>query len=278
MKKLIAVCVVAVLFLTSVNVSLGALTGDPEADGWTYQGHSLENGTYCRGSGNIGFDVYTTMFTVTDSSEFVMSSPDHPYYEDLDPHMAREWAVGDTIVGVGGVFSDITAAESGWASFPSSLTNVQADDKLRLQAKFGPSDEYYPSTTAPGSGNGGGSSDYCVEFVRTSGYLHPNDTNNYENWWALFAGEMMGQQNHSLYKDGDLARLIWTWDAENNRPGSWEILLNTTLGEYPTGYNSEVIASVQYDNPYTDAFATIVPEPGTLVILGLGGVLLRRRK
>lgn len=266
----ISVCIVSTTHAATV-------TGDPVADGWAYQGHSLEKGTYVRGSGNIGFEIYTAKFTVSDGSLFTMSSPDSDYYEDLDPNTATPWQAGDKIVAVGGVFRDISAADSGWSSFPASLTNVEADDKLRLQAKFGPSNVWWASTVEPGSGDGSGSSSNSFEFVRTSGWLHPNDTNNYTNWWATFSGEMMGPQNNLLYGPGEAARLIWQWDSAKNRPGSWQILLNTSMYNYP-GEIDTVVSSVQYDNPYTDGIATVVPEPATLSLLALGGLAMIRRR
>ena len=117
------IALMSIVMLAAAGVaSAASVTGDPAADGWAYQGHSLENGTYVRGSGNIGFDIYTTQFTVGDASAFTMhdhvAGSDYPsYYEALDPTV-NLWQDGDAIVAVGGVFRDITAADAGWASFP----------------------------------------------------------------------------------------------------------------------------------------------------------------
>lgn len=61
------------------------ITGNPVADGWSWQGNSLAPGTYIRGTGGWSFGVYNQVFTldVTDGN----------------------WQTGDQIIGLGGVTS-----------------------------------------------------------------------------------------------------------------------------------------------------------------------------
>lgn len=299
MKKAI-LTITAVVLMASGMASAVSLTGEAGADGWSYAGNSLSNGTYVRGSENIGFDVYTTYFTVTDSSVFDLSGHDDAsylsYYETTHwtKANARTWEVGQTVLGIGGTFSDITAAEAGWDAFSGKAVNSTIDNeyRLRLQAKIGSSAATWStSTVAPGLGTGSGSTGSGgagAFLVRTSGW-HSLAA------WENFAGTMLGLQKTSHidgYGQVDVARVIWTWDEIANRPASWELLLNISLleqdyaaagftGALPGLLGDSVIASVQIASAgYTDALATVVPEPTMMTLLGLGSVvaLLRRRK
>lgn len=261
-----------------------ALTGNPSADGWVLTGSSLANGIYVRGSENIAFDIYTTQFTVTDASVFSLAGHDgdafSTYYGDSDwtKADARTWAAGDTVIGIGGVFNSITAAAAGWDNFSGKSVNstIDNENRFRLQAKFGTDNATWStSTIAPGSGNGSGSTSYGNPgfLVRTSGW-HSLAA------WEAFEGTMLGLQNVSHMGGGyavDAARVIWTWDEASNRPASWQILINTSLMGADDDFTT-AIASVQIGSAgYTDALTQIVPEPATMLLLGLGGLMLRRR-
>lgn len=286
-----------------------ALTGDPLADGWAYSGNSLDQGAYVRGTGNIGFDMYSTQFTVSDSSLFSLTGHSgagfNDYYVDpktnsrtWDTDNARSWSVGDTVIGIGGMFSDITATEAGWGAFTGNAVNSNIDNeyRLRLQAKIGTDDaSWSASTLAPNAGNGSGSSSdggLGSLLVRTSGW-HSLDT------WEDQANTIFGLQDPkhlerdkaSTFVGVDAARVIWTWDAAHKRPGSWQLLVNLSLvdadapldfaGLLPD-FGNAVIGSVQVNNAaYTDGLMSIggyaagyplaqVPVPAAVWLFGTG--------
>lgn len=291
-----------------------SLTGNPAADGWHFAGHSLENGKYSRGSANLGFNMYTTSFTVKDSSAFSLAGHNTAAYDayykippagnQWDTTSARTWEVGHTVVGFGGSFTDIAAAAAGWAAFSGNGVNDLlggGEARLRLQAKFGTDNATWStSTVAPGSGNGSASTadgGLGTVFVRTSGWLNINSS-----VWNDFSGQMMGlQEPGHISRTGatapgtDTARLIWNVDT-NGLPISWQILLNTTLLDMdaPDGFagltptvGDMVIGSVQVaNNPFTDALATLqssttiipLPTPAMLGLMGLSGVVAIRRR
>jgi hypothetical protein len=75
-------------------VSANVITGNPSTDGgWTSEGMSSSASNYIDGTGNYNATIYSTAFQLDASS---------PLLSTLG---GFDWNVGDTVVGVGGVFS-----------------------------------------------------------------------------------------------------------------------------------------------------------------------------
>ncbi len=119
------ICLVVAIVLAVAQSSEAAITGNPFSDGWTSQGNSLSNGVYVRGNANYAFDTYSAT-VVVDSA--------------LRTASGNVWSIGDTVIGVGGVFRSITAAEAGWGAFTGNAVNSLLTTNLtgpKIQAKFG---------------------------------------------------------------------------------------------------------------------------------------------
>ncbi|MCA1804868.1 MAG: VPLPA-CTERM sorting domain-containing protein, partial [Xanthomonadaceae bacterium] len=247
-------------------------------------------------------------FTVTDSNLFSLAGQSAATFDDyyVDPKTnlrtwnpdndARSWGVGDTVIGIGGMFSDITAAEAGWGAFTGNAvnSNIDGEYRLRLQAKIGTADATWSaSTLAPNAGDGSGSSSnggLGSLFVRTSGW-HSLST------WENQATTIFGMQDPGhISRDGtgvgvDAARVVWTWDAAHNRPGSWQLLVNLSLVDLDADVNfagllpdigNAVIGSVQVANAsHTDGLMSLggyaagyplaeVPVPAAVWLFGTG--------
>jgi hypothetical protein len=266
MKFRIAVITAATIFASAWTAN-ASITGNPSADGWTSAGNSLENGTYVRGIANYGFDAYGTGFTVQSGSSLDISAG------------SLSWLAGDTVLGVGGVFHAISAAEAGWGAFTGGGVNALLSNPTgpKLQAKFGTSAATWAaSTVAPGAGNGAGSGSLGggTVQVRTSGYNTPT-------LWATGSGllQSLADPSHIDWTgharpDAAVARVIWNYDSSTAEVGSWELLLNTSLLDrlYPgwllPSIGDMAIATAQNgDNDYTDALVNMsaVPEPTTMI-------------
>ncbi len=103
-KSILSLLVLSGVALTPASLRATPLTGNPSADSsWTFNGNSLNNGTYIRGGGTFSFDIYTNAFTVTAADTGLI---------------AKGWSVGDTVIGLGGVIvpNDMTAAHTGWST------------------------------------------------------------------------------------------------------------------------------------------------------------------
>ncbi|MCB9852359.1 MAG: PEP-CTERM sorting domain-containing protein [Phycisphaerales bacterium] len=294
-KRLVLAFAVVLSFSATVKATI--LTGNPAVDaGWSFAGHALENGVYVKGSANYGYETFSAAFTVQSGSDL----------EIVDANdSALDWLVGDTVIGVGGRFSSITAAGAGWAAFTGDAVNsrLPASSGPKLQVKFGTSDATWAaSTIAPGSGDGNSSSSSGGGRVqvRTSAYFQagtptPGQT---EPWtWD-------GNSNQLLVLDKDshidwdgassqpskyTARMIWNWDAGLSHVTSWELLLNVSLlgrqapgdfmGLMPAPGDPAIMTVQDNDGPYTDALVNIVPEPATLGLLMAVGIgVVRRRR
>lgn len=254
-----------VIALAFSQVSQASLTGNPIADGWTSNGNSLSSGVYVRGNANYGFDTYSSTFAVDAA---------------ISAASGGSWSVGDTLIGVGGVFNNNT---SGWTVTGTAVNSLLSSSTgPKIQVKFGTganvTTPWSTSTLAPGVGNGVGSlsngGDGSIQ-IRSSAYFSASE-------WTNNAGLLMplDKPGHITRQGGstpsaDVARLIWNVDGAGEL-SSWQILLNITqLGilDPAPGPGRLAIMTVQNgDNAYTDALVEIsggggvVPEPGTMAV------------
>lgn len=277
MKKFVTVFSILIFITVGANA---AITGNPQADGFTFVGYSLEDGIYVDGSANYGFNAYGAAFNVQSGSILEISDG------------ANSWIANDTILAVGGIFT-ITAPS--WGTTGNSINSLltSASSGPKLQAKFGTSAAtWYTSTIAPGLGNGSGSGSLGGGRVqiRTGTYYTATGTTPA---WFTNSGTLLplAKDSHIEWVSGgvinsDIARMIWTYDSTTGKPGSWELFLNTSLlarlnpsysGLLPSIGDKVIMTVQENDGAYTNALVT-VPEPATIAILGIGGLLLRRRK
>ncbi len=257
-------------------------TGDPSLDdGWVFHGNSLQSSFYVRGSGNLAFDSYTTAFFITERSHFSLTDHDQaaylPYYETAHwtKADARPWKEGELVIGIGGVFRSVTASQAGWDTFSGAAVNgsLEGENRFRLQAKIGTADATWTSSLlAPGNGNGSGSTGSggdAAFLVRTSGWYDLAT-------WEAFDSTLMGLQRASHLSHSaisvDTARVIWRWDSEAQRVGSWELLLNLSLmeadllasgytGAMPGALGNQVIGSVQIGSGASTDMLFSIEEP-----------------
>ncbi len=289
MKRII---ILTMLITFAFPVIAATITGDPVADGFALTGHSLEKGTYVKGIANYGYYAYGNGFNVQAGSNLEIS--DGTY----------SWQAGDAVVAVGGVFTD--DQPTGWTLSGNAMNSLLPDTTPysgpKLQVKFGTEDaSWYTSTAAPGSGNGNSSSSNGGGRiqVRTSAYFQTDTplSGQTEPWtWNGNSGQLLvlDKESHIDWDGGDenldkrVARMIWVWDDTTNQITSWELLLNVSLldrvapedftGKLPKIGDMAIMTVQDNDGAYTDALVTTVPEPATMAILGLGGILLRRKR
>ncbi len=288
-KTHVAAAIVSLGFASAAHANV--VTGDPSADaGWAWMGHSLENGVYAAGSANYGFHVYSAGFTIQSGSNLEIS----------DGNLS--WLAGDTVVGVGGRFESITAADAGWTAFSGNSVNaLLSSTGPRLQVKFGTANAAWAtSSTAPGGGDGlsGSSLGGGRVQVRTSSYFSPDTASSGEGYtWDDHSGQLLvlDKEGHiawdgvSTQPDKRAARMIWIWDEIAQHVVSWELLLNVSLldriapvdftGLLPSIGDQAILTVQDGNSSYTNALVMIIPEPASLVLLGIGGfTLLRRRR
>ncbi|MBK9118300.1 MAG: hypothetical protein IPM18_01685 [Phycisphaerales bacterium] len=275
------------------SASAGVVTGNPVADGWTLHGHSLANGVYSRGTANYGYNIYSSAIHVANGSNLAISDGGY------------SWLPGDTVLGIGGVFTGISAASAGWGSISGNSVNSQLSQALgpKLIAKFGTSAATFStSTIAPGAGNGAASTALAGTggvFVRTSGYFHATNpllSQDTDTTWTGNNGQLMllDKDNHisrngTSAPDKRVARVIWEYDTTLGHVLSWQILLNVSLLDRTAGGfggltprpGDLVIASVQdRDGVYTDSLVrSVIPAPGAVLLGALGlGLIARLRR
>ncbi len=284
MNRLWLAALTVLLAISVVGLADAAsVSGNPSADGWTSGGNSLSNGVYVRESGNYAFDTYSSVLTV--STGDMLNISDGTF----------SWLAGDTVIGVGGVFANITASEAGWGAFTGGAVNGLLSEATKFVAKFGTSGATFsPSTVAPGAGNGVGSTSAAGSggvFMRSTGWFYAAD-------WLAHSGTLMDldkpehiSRNGAAVPAYQCGRLIWNWNAASQHVDSWQMLLNTSLLNRlqpglptPGAGNYCIVAVQQREGAYTDARVQLpVPEPaGVLALLSgigmLGAGMIRRRK
>jgi len=268
MRKIL-ILVAAVSLLCFGTVVQAAVTGDPVADGWLFGGHSLANGTYVRGDGNYGYEVYTNSISLVEGET-----------------LAPTWLPGDLVLGAGGVFASIDAPSAGWTAFTGGAVNgLLRGSSLKLQVKFGTSECLFsPSTVAPNAGDGIGS---LNPYGGNGAVQVRNTTSVTSSYWQDNAGTIQPMK-YAIRTNGDpstdVVRMIWTYG--NGYPATWEILLNTSLLRrldggsstflFPTDGDKVLLTVQDGTGKFTDALAVTprqspaaVPEPATLLGFGL---------
>lgn len=283
LRKTIMMAAAAALVLTHAAF---AATGDPVADGWAYGSNSLENGTYVRGDGNLGFDIYSTGLTLGAGSNL------------LDAN----WQVGDTVLGIGGVINAIgNAAQLGWPSITGPTVNDNLSQSVRIVTKFGTSPTAWSaSTIAPNAGNGAGSfsggagGDGTLLLATYSPaadnglHLHPSP--DFGLMASLLGPDIVHEIPLLQRYDGGVVttlastagKLIYTLD-NNDVLSTWQVFVNVTLlqgyGIVPELGDRGIQTLQRSTGVYTDGLVGVIPEPATLGLLALGAMsLLRRRR
>lgn len=283
LAAVVATVAVALLSMTAPTSSAASVSGNPVSDGWTLGGHSMINGDYVRGSANYGFNMYSAAISIASGSNLEIADG------------ANSWLTGDTVIGVGGTFENITAGAAGWAGFTGNGVNQILGNETKLIAKFGsPTANFSASTIAPDAGNGAGSTSNAGTggvFMRTSGW---NSLSSNAAWIAgdgvlqpIESSSHISRNGGSI--DRHVGRMIWDWDNANEVVTGWQLLLNTSLMDrLDPGMASstpvaggQTIMSVQFhDSVYTDALIQTVPEPASIALVGIAavGLLVARRR
>jgi hypothetical protein len=258
-------------------VSANVITGNPSTDGgWTSEGMSATASNYIDGAGNYNATVYSTEFQLDATS---------PLLSTLG---GFDWNVGDTVVGVGGVFSGANSdlTYSGGAD-ENNVTHT-GSTSTRIVVKYGTSSATWavdtPSpTTAPGYGSlahGG------VGSVLLGNY--PYDFYPADAGTLIVPADSPEEQTSvsgTTTISGDVARTITAWSS--GALVGFESFLDLTLldSEYPS---NGVALGDDFDldlqrgsGNFQDSLGTLpaVPEPASLGLACLAGVgILSRRK
>jgi len=271
-KKVNAAALTAMLFAFagSALASPVTFTGNPAADGWDFQGNSLEAGTYIRGAGGYDFGVYTSSFVLGAGSNMAGGG----------------WSAGDSILGAGGVVNDLGS-------------NIS--QSLRIVTKFGADTDAWSGGGSFSGGFGGNGSillaTYSPANASSGGHFNPNTALNFMSPGVVHQAPLAQRYDSGTTASISTAigRLIFTFDA-NDYLASWQMLLNLTVlesllapGEAMPNDLSAVNVTLQRSNnstQFTDArggFETdtvVIPLPSGagMALAGMGLIGLRRRR
>jgi len=230
------------------------------ADNWQFALNSLDNNRYIRGAGGFSFDMYRTV--------------DRVRAGDALATMASPWAVGDFILGMGGVI----------LGAPNLTGSVRIVSKFTSFTKGQFTASTNPSPNGNGAGNfsngdGGigavliGNTPGAVTAANAGMLLTPTTA---FQWDGGLAGP------NGLTISPDTARYVYQVNGSGLLK-SWEVLLNVTkLNSQNTGllapdYDGHWNQSLQRGTSntlYTDTINQHSPLPPTLVALVGGAGLL----
>ena len=193
-------------------------TGNPSTDGgWTTEGMSASAGVYNFGSGNYNVQIYATAFTLAPSSTLISSLGGY------------NWSVGDTIVGVGGVFSGANA-DLTYSGGADEYGNSHADStSTRIVVKYGTSTATWaapaPNSSSPlyGSQANGG-----VGSVLLGTYPYDFYPANSNTLVATGDSPLLQGPSTTTSITGVVGRVITSWNGTNAMVG-FESFLDLTL-------------------------------------------------
>jgi hypothetical protein len=158
-RSLIAMAMAGFMVMAVIgpaSADMQSPSGDPEADGWVFGGHSLDAGVYVRGSGGFAYDIYTTSFTLGSGSAL----------------LGDGWSEGDVIVGLGGVIDPVDV-------------NPNLTHSVRIVSKFSAGNDTW---SAGGTGSFSSAGGDGAVLLATNGPLSPSGNTGHLNPFGGFGG------------------------------------------------------------------------------------------
>ena len=265
-----------------ISTAAATITGNPAADGWTFQGNSTAKGTFVRQKGGslYDFDVYTLGFQLDGTSPLAAVS--------------TAWQAGDRIMGMGGV------------------ANEELDETFRTVNKWGAAGSVYAADSdGPGGvndgvgssseGNGGlGSMLTGFSYTRTKGALDGSWNGAFvtPTTMTYYTGSETFLTDTAIL---DAARHLAIFSGlgtseDPSKVVSWQSFLNLSLLErlslqtgspltsgLPAFGANSIVSRQRGTGGYTEALATVAPVPlpagAWLLLTGAGALaaLSRRR-